>query len=439
MTALSRETCFRLFVFLWFAAALVIAPIASAQTTPRIFVDSFQNCGGRFSDGLIEIDPVSGDRRQFVGVEDVGGVCVTRGSGQAPFSIRWVGFDPAGAAWVADGSSGSSRLLRIEYPSGAGTLVSGCDHAGFGPCLGGLTGTGVLDTLIGGVVSITATNENPPALSDGDLVTGMSLYSTCGFSADSLILIDAETGNRSVLSGLDSDCVATIGGGDSFLEINGVYVTQEGTILVADGDGGIGRIFEVDPLTGDRTVVSGCEATSGYTCVGSMIGAGPIPVFALGIVPLDEGEATLASLMPLNSGSCFGGTILKIDRATGNRTILSGEDVACTSVGAGPPFVNLESVAGLPSLDLVTSEDGGIDRIFRIDAATGARSVLSGCSIYSRFDCVGPTIGSGPTSDGYGSLTVPEPSSGVMLGIGGLTLVLTRARRRPRASRCGGA
>ncbi len=409
--------------------ALGIATSASAQTTPRIFVESFKVCGGSFSDGLIEIDPVSGDRRQFVGVEDVGGVCTTRGSGEAPFSIQWLGWDPGGAVWVADGNSGSARLLRIAYPSGVGTLVSGCDNPSFGACLGSVTGSGALGTLVGGVVSITGANENPPALSDGDILTGISLFSACGFSASSLIRIDPVTGDRVVISGLDADCVTTIGSGDPFTEVNGLYATTDGTVLVADGVGGIGRLIEVDPSTGDRTVVSGCDAASGSSCVGSIVGGGPVPGFALGVVPLDASENTFASRMPLNPGVCFGGTILEIDRATGDRSILSGEDAACASVGSGPDFVNLESVASLPSLDLVTSEDGGIDRIFRVDSATGERTAISGCTTYSGFSCIGPTVGTGVTPDGYGFLTVPEPGFATAIALGAATLVHVRRRR----------
>ena len=96
---------------------LTIAPAAVAQSTPRVFVESFLTCGGNFTNGLIEIDPETGDRRHLVGVEDVGGVCTPVGSGEVPFSIQWLGWDPTGAVWVADGNSGSGRLLRVGYPA----------------------------------------------------------------------------------------------------------------------------------------------------------------------------------------------------------------------------------------------------------------------------------------------------------------------------------
>ena len=405
---------------------VLLAPAAFAQTTPAIFVESFLSCGGSFTDGLIQIDPVTGNRHLFVGEEDVGGVCATTGSGVLPLAIQRLGWDPAGAVMVADAFSDSTRLLRVTVPDGVGSVVSGCDAASFGGCLGSVVGTGLLGTLSGEVVTITGATANPPTLTPGDYLVGMSLFSPCATAGFSLVRIDPGTGDRVVLSGVDDDCVTTIGSGDPFLELNGLFATNGGTLIVADGDGGVGRLVEVDPVTGDRTVLSGCDAVAGSTCVGSVLGAGPVPAFAHSVVPLDATETTFAARMSLG-GPCFGGSVVEVDRASGDRSLLSGEDPACAVVGAGEPFANLESVASLPSLDLVTSEDGGVDRIFQIDANTGARTVLSGCTTYASLSCVGPTIGTGASADGYGVLVVPEPAFSVSLLFGALTLA-RRAR-----------
>ncbi len=417
---------------------LLLPSLAGAQTAPVVIVESFEFCGSTFSDGLMAIDPATGDRQLLIGVRDDGGSCTPVGSGEPPFAIQRLGWDPDGAVWIADGIETSSRLLRVGYPAGNGVVVSGCTSPAFGPCLGPIVGTGVLDTLLGDVVTITSATASPPTLTAGDVVVAISLFNTCGFSANSLLRIDPATGNRALLSGLDTGCQTTIGSGDPFTEINGLYATSDGTLLVADGDGSVGRLMEVDPTTGNRTVISGCDTVSGSTCVGSVVGTGPVPGFAHSVAPLDAGETAFASRMPLNPGVCFGGTILEIDRATGDRSILSGEDAACASVGTGEPFADLEAVAALPSFDLVTSEDAGIDRIFRVDGTTGERTVISGCTTYTGLSCVGPTVGTGDDAEGYGVLIVPEPSAPTLLGVGTLTLFgLARLRARRAERRFG--
>ncbi|MCR9097512.1 MAG: hypothetical protein NXI30_25115 [bacterium] len=412
--------------------ALLPVGAARAQTTPLVFVESSFSCGGSFSNGVMQVDPTTGDRRILVGLVDDGGVCTSIGSGELPTFIYRLGWEPStGSVLVADGNGLPSRLLRLSFPDGVGTVVSGCDTTSTGTCSGSVIGSGPLGTLLGDVVTITTATANPPALEAGDFVVGVS-YSGCGFAAEGVLQIDPTTGDRTVLSGYDIDCQTISGAGDPFVEINGLFATRDGTLLVADGDSGIGRLIEVDPTTGNRTVLSGCETTSGGACIGSIVGSGPVPGFAHSVVPLDAGETTVASRMPHVGAPCFGGTVMEIDRATGDRAVLSGDDPTCAPIGVGDPFANLEALAALPSFDFVTSEDGGVDRIFRVDALTGARTPISGCTTWASLSCTGPTLGTGADANGYGVLTVPEPRVGHALWITIVAVVATsRGRRRP--------
>lgn len=134
--------------------------------------------------------------------------------------------------------------------------------------------------------------------------------------------------------------------------------------------GGDGKLFRVDPANGTRSVLSNfANAAQGA------VGARPFGV---------EVEPTGPILvMDANAGTGSKGALFRIDAASGARTVLSD---------FGNPSQGPEGVARdipLPFIDvavessgniLVTAIDTGMDKkgaLFRVDAKTGARRILS--------------------------------------------------------------
>lgn len=187
-----------------------------------------------------------------------------------------------------------------------------------------------------------------------------------------LVRVDPLTGDRVVVSGCaDPACVATVGAGPPFLGPRFVALAAGGQILVADRSiPGIYAIVSVDPDTGARTTLSGCVDAA----CSAVVGAGPAMRRLFGIVLGPDGRLFVADDL----------AVYAIEPGSGDRVLLSGcPDASCAvPVGAGPAF-------GEPA-DLVVAKDGSLlvpyrleGRLFgslrRIDPATGERVLVSGC------------------------------------------------------------
>jgi len=188
-------------------------------------------------------------------------------------------------------------------------------------------------------------------LSPGDIVVaGLPVESGPG----ALFHVDPVTGDRTIISS------GTVGIGANIASPFGVFLDTDGTLLVSDQErheGIAGRVIRVDPLTGNRTVISG---TSGSLVVGT----GP-DIFVAGFVDLDpQGRI----LLPTKDG------VLRIDPLSGDRTLLSG-----VGAGNGPAFG--ENVVGIDQdadgTILVSTLSPGAGAIFRVDPKTGDRSIVS--------------------------------------------------------------
>jgi len=433
MPRLPRSAVRRGLIFL----LLILLPTPLfAQGASILAVETSSLCGGSYDPGVMLVDPSSGNRKLLIGVEDQDGSCVIVGSGAFPDHIYRLGSDLDGDLLVADGDGASSRILEIDLATGSSVVLSGCTVPAGSGCGGPILGSGAIGTLLGDVVVVDSAAANNSALVEGDILVAMSRYALCSVSADALIRVDRSTGDRLTLSGLDGDCSTIVGTGDDLVEANGILLRDDGTVLIADGDGGIGRLVSIDPQTGNRTVLSGCSDADGSSCLGSIIGSGPDADFASSLVPLAGSPGRVAARVSLVS-SCFGGgTILSFDLTTGDRTVLAGDDEFCAQVGAGPAFYDLESLSASPAGEIAVSEDSGVDRIMSVDPITGARAVIGGCSaLDASGDCIGPTIGTGPTPRGYGTLTyLPEPSASLLLGPGILGLVSLGRAKATRAA-----
>ncbi|GAG49200.1 unnamed protein product, partial [marine sediment metagenome] len=145
-----------------------------------------------------------------------------------------------------------------------------------------------------------------------------------------LVRVDPLTGNRTVVSGCAGNpCSSIVGGGLTFRDPEGIEVEADGQILVAD----LSRetLFRVDPISGDRAIASSAS-----------VGTGPGFAGPAGVA-LDAGD----DLLVVDRG-ITGKFLARVDPQTGDRTIVSGcpSVPKCGSItGGGPIFEEPRNVA----------------------------------------------------------------------------------------------
>ena len=130
-------------------------------------------------------------------------------------------------------------------------------------------------------------------------------------------------------------------------------VTLQTGDLLAPTNGFFKTLVSVDPVTGNRTLVTG-----------NGLGTGPVLSAPTSVTISPDRKVYL-----LDSGL---NSLLGVDVATGNRTVISG-----MGIGAGTPFSEVSTVAfESPTSSLVT--DNAAKSIIRVDLHSGDRTLLSG-------------------------------------------------------------
>ncbi len=173
-------------------------------------------------------------------------------------------------------------------------------------------------------------------------------------NAPNVVQVDLQTGDRTLLSA-NTDAAIPRGTGSNFENPSGIVREVGGTLIVADAGATNPKLVRVDRVTGNRSVLSSAA-----------VGTGPnfsqpssVAVEATGaIIVADIGTRTL----------------LRVDPITGNRTLLSGSGPAFSR----PKFVAVQEDGGLVVVDDV------LDSLINVDASSGDRSIISG-----------PTLGAG--------------------------------------------
>ncbi len=160
--------------------------------------------------------------------------------------------------------------------------------------------------------------------------------------------VDPNSGDRAVVSGPGR------GDGPPFTgRIKQFALDADGNLLLVVGSvsqGGEGRIFRIDPNSGDRAVVSGPE-----------MGEGPRLMDPEGIV-----LSTLNTIFVTDIGQA---AVIRVDPLSGDRTIISS------------PFMGEGELPDIPSglafntLDQLLVADRTV--IYRVDIDTGDRTVIS--------------------------------------------------------------
>jgi hypothetical protein len=323
------------------------------------------------SDSIINAGDQSASVGRIIGVDPATGVRSIVSANDAPAGPPAL-VEPALMAFEADGDLLvpdllANQLVRIA-PDGSRTVVSSAT-VGTGPPISAPSAV-----LVDSDGSILMTNADPFVLR-----------------------IDPVTGNRTAVSS------TILGTGPTFTHLIGIAKSADGTLIVADPApiGPTFGLYRIDPATGNRTVIASAS-----------VGTGPA------MSPIDIAFAASGELIVSNSASLtFGpggpvatpGSIMRVDPATGNRTILSG-----AAVGSGPDLLDPAGLELEPDGEILLADAGALligpggpmshtGRIFRIDPATGNRTLISA----NEAPAGDPLFSSTPDV-----LTVPSPAAG---------------------------
>jgi hypothetical protein len=251
-----------------------------------------------------------------------------------------------------------ASALALTTPTACVAMEALVSDGVSGPGLGGE----VLRVSPGGQSTLT-TNSSPTGGPDLDYPSGMAflpdgniVITDKGHTSGPIVAeLNPRTGARTLISGDGT------GSGPELSDPYTVAVEASGDILVADMDitTGYPQLLRITPATGNRAVVTG-----------NGVGSGP-SLTILATVALERGVIYLMD---------FAGTIQSVDPVTGARTLISGP-----ARGTGPALVAPVSMTSdSPDSVVVVDRDHwsadtgkGRGALIRVDLATGNRTVLS--------------------------------------------------------------
>ena len=257
------------------------------------------------------------------------------GSGPPFFLNFGLAVEADGQIVVAD----DRAVLRVDPTTGARTIISDA-NTGSGPAFTHLNGIAVEADG-----QLVVTDLGPFDLREGLI---------------GVLRVDPVSGNRSVVSSVRrlvepvTDNISLVperGSGPVFVDPLGIAVEADGQLVVTNF--GRSAVLRVDPLSGDRTVVSGPGAGTGL---------------ALGR-PFDiavEADGQLVVTDP------FLGAVLRVDPDTGDRTPVSFDLIG---VGAGPALMLPLHIVVDGNGRLVV-DDIALEAVLRIDPDTGNRTTI---------------------------------------------------------------
>jgi hypothetical protein len=236
------------------------------------------------------------------------------------------------------------------------------------------------------------------AISSGSILV---IDSTAGTNAQgALFAVNPSNGQRTLVSDFGASSQGPLGvDPESVSWVPALVLGLQPTILVADGSAGtngFGALFQVDPNTGQRTLVS----DFGNTAQGAL-GLYPVSIAVAPAGLLGLGSSIL--VLDAYAGTNGQGALFTINPQNGLRTLLS--DFGLTSQGpqgAYPDSVALLSPGLLGLGTTLVVSDGsagttGLGAVFAINPATGNRSLLSDFGDTSQ-GSVDPDLNSFPSS-----------------------------------------
>ena len=356
-------------------------------------------------DAVVRLDPATGDRR-------IVSQAPSRGSGPSLRQPRAIAVEADGHLMVVDSSL--EGIIRIDAITGQRTLVSGCiidDNfdcvtlVGSGPPLNTPRGLAVeldgdfvvVDSRLG-IARVTPTagdrrivsgcterDENfdcvapigeGPFLDDPDriAVEANGHLVVTDSNLDGIVRVNPHTGNRTLLTGCTArepdfnNCIAFMSSGPPLSAPQGIAVEADGHLVVTDSM----AVVRVDPVTGNRTTVSGCIRDERLRCI-AVAGKGPELMSVEDVAVEADGHLVVIDTS-LEAA-------VRIDAATGDRTLIAGcvhdEAGNCISfVGNGPPFIFPLGIALETDRRFVVT-DFSLKAVLRVDSKTGERTIVS--------------------------------------------------------------
>ncbi len=182
----------------------------------------------------------------------------------------------------------------------------------------------------------------PPLAHAASLHIGDILIPVSGSNGytPSVLRIDPITGDRSLVSG------GGVGGGVEFGSAAGLSLVGNSELYVADD--GLHAVLRVDLVSGDRSIVSGAGIGSGDAF----------------LAPESLWRESDNSLLVMDRNRREG-TVVRVDLTTGDRSIVSS-----ATRGVGPEFVNAGQLITLPGGDIFVAvaglpDDGNYGAIYR--------------------------------------------------------------------------
>lgn len=269
----------------------------------------------------------------------------------------------------------ADAVFAVNPTNGNRSLISKLNFRGTGPDIGTPRGI-VLDS-----------NRNIYVVNTGPAVA--------------IIKIDPATGNRTTVSG------STVGTGPNFVTPSGIAMRADGKLIVSDiggtnGNAGSDAIFVVDPVTGNRTILSddvSPNATNALTTANTILLHSTLGILVSDTTTVDSvmrvdgttGARTIFSSNtvpngtnplsnPLGLAEDLDGSILLVEQT--NRQLLRLDPLsgARTVVSTFAPTDSFEGVV-VGTNGIFVSKTTTPDQIFRVNSSTGALTVIAGNAI----------------------------------------------------------
>ena len=289
--------------------------------------------------------------------------------GVDPDSVVWVPptlLCPKAVVLVLDGNAGtggSGALFSVEPSTGARTLLSDFGNSAQGPL-----GSYPVDVAVvpGGLLDL------------GSTVLVLDAFAGTG-GQGALFTIDQQNGDRTLVDdfgisaqgspGVYPDGVTLLP--SPLLGLGSVYLATDGSA----GTNGLGVLFAINPANGSRTLLSDF-GNSSQGPVDPDLSSFPN---AVSVVPGGLlGPDPIALVTDASAGTNERGELLTVNPETGERTLLSDFG----NPAEGPLGVDPDGVLWIPSSCKLLVIDGsagtnGLGALFSVDRATGNRTLLS--------------------------------------------------------------